>query len=83
MDPVARANGLTDTIDQIGKIHVQKDVWLGANGSVLAGVTIGEGCVAATASVVTKNIPAGALAGGIPACIIRRLDSRSLTIPGE
>ena len=50
---------------------------------MLAGVAIGEGCVVVTASVVTKNIQADALASDIPACIIRRLDSRSLTIPGE
>ena len=40
----------------------------------MAGVIIGKDSVIAAGSVVTKNIPAGVLAGGMPAKIIRRLD---------
>lgn len=48
-------------------IVIGNDVWLGANSVVVAGVTIGDGTVIAAGSVVTKNIPAYTVAGGIPA----------------
>ena len=83
LDPVARAQGLTDTEAQIGKIHLKEDVWLGTNVTVLAGVTIGRGSVIATGSVVTKDIPAGVLAGGIPARVLRQLDVAAATSLGD
>lgn len=54
-----------------GEIHIEDDVWLGANVSVLDNVTIGKGAVIGACSVVTKDIPAGWLAFGNPARYIR------------
>lgn len=54
-----------------GEIHIEDDVWLGANVSVLDNVTIGKGAVIGACSVVTKDIPAGWLAFGNPARCIR------------
>jgi acetyltransferase-like isoleucine patch superfamily enzyme len=46
-------------------------VWLGANVTVLKGVTIGDDAVIGAGSVVTKDIPAGAIAVGVPARVVR------------
>jgi acetyltransferase-like isoleucine patch superfamily enzyme len=45
-------------------------VWLGAHVVVLKGVTIGDGAVIGAGSVVTKDIPAGSVAVGVPARVI-------------
>ncbi|SEK57358.1 transferase hexapeptide (six repeat-containing protein) [Roseateles sp. YR242] len=54
-------------------IEIGDDVWLGANSIVLPGVRIGAGAVVAGGAVVSKDIPAGEIWGGVPA---RRLSSR-------
>lgn len=54
-------------------VIIEDDVWLGADVMVLPGVTIGRGSVVSAKSVVTKNIPPGVLAGGIPATVLREL----------
>jgi serine acetyltransferase len=73
IDAKARAAGLPDTEDQIGDIVLEDDVWLGTNATVSAGVTIGKGTIVAGGSVVTKDLPPGVLAGGVPAKVIRKL----------
>lgn len=52
-------------------ITLEDNVWLGANVTVVGGVTIGEGSVIGAGSVVTKDIPAGVIAGGVPCKVIR------------
>lgn len=51
-------------------IVLGSDVWMGANTVVLAGVTIGDGAVVAAGAVVTRDVPAGAIVGGVPAKVI-------------
>lgn len=54
-----------------GDIIVEDDVWIGLNAMILSGVTIHQGAVIATGSVVTKDVPAYAIAGGVPAKVIK------------
>ena len=48
-------------------IHIGEGAWLGANVTVLPGVTIGRGSIIAAGSVVTKDVASNILAAGIPA----------------
>lgn len=52
-------------------IRVGNDVWVGRNCTVMDGVTIGDGAVIATGAIITKDIPPYAIAGGVPAKVIK------------
>ncbi len=54
-------------------IHIGKNVWIGANATILAGVSIGENAVVAAGAVVTKDVPDGVMVGGVPAKIIKTI----------
>lgn len=54
-------------------ITIGEDCWLGGNVVVCPGVTIGNRCIIAAGSVVTKDIPDDSLAAGIPAVVKRSL----------
>ena len=60
---------------RISPIFIGKAVFLGANTTVLKGVTIGDGAVIGASSVVTGEIPPGVIAAGNPALQIGRADS--------
>lgn len=55
-------------------IFVERNVWIGANVTVLPGVTIGENSVIAAGAVVTKDIPKNCLAAGVPAIVMKYYD---------
>lgn len=52
-------------------ICIGKNVWIGANATVLPGVTIGDNAVIAAGAVVTKDVPVNVVVGGVPAKVIR------------
>lgn len=54
-------------------ITIGNNVWIAANVVILPGVTIGDGAVIGAGSVVTKNIPAGVLAMGVPCRPVRSI----------
>lgn len=50
-----------------GKVIIEDGAWVGARVTILPGVTIGQRAIIAAGSVVTKNVEAGDIVGGIPA----------------
>ena len=54
-----------------GPIIIEDKVWLGHGVIVLSGVRIGEGAVIGAGSVVTRDVPDGAIAVGVPARVIK------------
>lgn len=53
------------------RVTIGRNVWIGANATILAGVTIGDDAVVAAASVVTKDVPARSIVVGSPARVVR------------
>jgi len=56
-----------------GAIHIKKNAWIGAGATILPGVTIGENAVVAAGAVVSKDVPANTIVGGVPAKIIKTI----------
>lgn len=73
------ANHSTDAEERInggcyGKpISIGKNCWLGGDVKVVPGVTIGDGTIIGTGSIVTKDIPAGVIAVGNPCHVLRKI----------
>jgi len=55
-------------------IRIGNNVWIGANATILPGVTIGDNAVIAAGAVVTKDVAANTVVGGVPAKVIRKID---------
>lgn len=54
-------------------IHIKKNAWIGANATILQGVTIGENAIVASGSVVSKDVPDNTIVGGIPAKFLKTI----------
>lgn len=54
-----------------GDIVVDDDVWIGYGAIIMSGVHIGQGAVIASGAVVTRDVPAYSVVGGVPARIIK------------
>lgn len=55
-------------------IVLGKNVWIGSNATILQGVTIGDNAVVAAGSVVTKDVAANTVVGGVPAKFIKNIE---------
>lgn len=60
-------------------VIIEDHVLVGANAVVLEGVRVGEGAVVAAGSVVTEDVPAGAVVAGSPAKIIKMKDEKTIS----
>jgi len=55
-------------------IRIGNNVWIGAQATVLPGVTIDDGAIVAAGAVVTRDVPANVIVGGVPAKIIKNIE---------
>ena len=69
-DPETRHSLLTKPI------VIRRNAWIGANATILAGVTIGENAIVAAGAVVSKDVPDNTIVGGVPAKVIRTIKSK-------
>ena len=68
LNPVKRKNMLPSPV------KIGNNVWIGAHATILAGVTIGDNAVVAAGAVVTKDVQANVVVGGVPAKIIKTIE---------
>ena len=81
--PINSEQRRTEPLTQSKPIHIGNNVWLGASVTVIGGVTIGDGSVIAAGAVVTKDIPACVVAGGVPCKVIRHITEADRIKPEE
>lgn len=62
---------MADQGASVSKVTIGNDVWIGMRSIIMPGVTIGNGAVIGAGAVVTKDVPDYAIAGGVPAKVIK------------
>lgn len=63
------------TDNHFAPIHLGKRVWIGSHATILPGVTIGDNSIVAAGAVVTKEVPPNVIVAGVPARIIKSIES--------
>lgn len=58
---------------KVAPVHIKRNAWIGANATVLPGVTIGENAIIAAGAVVSRDVPDNTVAGGIPAKFLKTI----------
>lgn len=57
----------------VAPIHIKRNAWIGAQATIMQGVTIGENAIVAAGAVVTRDVPDNTVVGGIPAKILKAI----------
>jgi len=57
----------------VAPIYIKQNAWIGANATIMQGVTIGKNAIVAAGAVVTQDVPDNTVAGGVPARVIRTI----------
>ena len=70
---ILTASGEVKRLCYAKSVHIGNDCWLGASVTVCPGVTIGDNCDIGAGSVVTRDIPEGSFAAGVPCKVIRKI----------
>lgn len=60
-------------------VVIKRNAWIGANATILPGVTVGENSVVAAGAVVTKDVPPNSVVGGVPAKTIKQIQEPNST----
>ncbi|MBC7490645.1 MAG: CatB-related O-acetyltransferase [Glaciimonas sp.] len=63
--------GASQTFTDTPRTIIGSDVWIGDRAIIIGGVDVGHGAVIAAGAVVTRNVPAFAIVGGVPAKVIK------------
>lgn len=74
----------TDSYEPVSDqaVRIEGENWIGANVTIIGGVTIGRGAIIAAGAVVTKDIPPYTIAGGVPAKVLKvRIPSKEVITP--
>ena len=70
--------------DDDKSVVIEDDVWIGANTTILPGVTIGRGAIVGAGAVVTKDVKPYSIAGGVPAKHIKyRFDGKKRSLASQ
>jgi acetyltransferase-like isoleucine patch superfamily enzyme len=64
---------------ELKSILIKRNAWIGAGATVLPGVTVGENSIVAAGAVVNKDVPGNTIVGGVPAKVIRAIDTNDFT----
>lgn len=58
---------------ELKPVRIKENAWVGANATILPGVTVGKNAVVAAGAVVTKNVPDNMVVAGVPAKGIKKI----------
>ncbi|MET3558114.1 acetyltransferase-like isoleucine patch superfamily enzyme [Streptococcus rupicaprae] len=59
---------------ELKSVTIKKNAWIGADATILPGVTVGENAVVAAGAIVSKDVPANTVVAGVPAKVIRIIE---------
>ncbi|MBM7642698.1 DapH/DapD/GlmU-related protein [Streptococcus loxodontisalivarius] len=59
---------------ELKSVTIKRNAWIGADATILPGVTVGENAVVAAGALVTKDVPANTVVAGVPAKVIKEIE---------